>query len=757
MLMLFMGDQALARDTAARIRDIKVTGAERISRETIISQIELKRGESFDAAKADRSIRALFATEQYKDVRITQRDGVVSVAVVENATVATITYSGNSEVKSDKFKDVVKLKEGGVYSEAKAHADALALREFYRREGRLSSVIEAKTEIKAGNKADVRFNIAEGKVDKVTNITFEGNAAFTAGELEGVIRTVRSSWLDIFKSDSIYVADRLELDRDLLRRHYLTHGFAEAVIKSADGTLDDDGRGYSVRFIIDEGERFAIGDVTFDAGIEGVDVTAFEPLLQVRSGDVYNAAKIDKSVEAVALALYEGPHKYARVAAKLKRDAANKRMGVVFKIEDGPHITVERIEVAGNTKTHLDVILREMKLREGEAFNVLMLERDKARIKALGYFKTVEVKAKAGTGSEDVLIVVAVEEIDTLVLSFGGGYSTTDGVIGDVAIEDRNIFGTGRHVKLKLSGSLVKLQAEASFTEPHLLGTNVAGGFDLFYRDYDASRQSSYKSQKIGGALRAGYALSENVTGSVNYTFAQNKLYDVGATASAAIKEATGGGSSNTYYTSSVGYGLAYDTRDNRKLPTSGSSFVLAQDFAGPGGDVRYIKSTIDARTYYKAAENITLVGRATAGSITGWGGQDVRLLDMYYLGNETVRGFATAGIGPRDTFSTNRDALGGTNYISTTAEARFGLPLIPDEIGLRGAIFADAGSLFGTSAAAAKLPGIAGANAALRASVGAGLIWDSPIGPLRADYAFPLAKQPFDKVQPWSLGMSGF
>jgi outer membrane protein insertion porin family len=322
------------------------------------------------------------------------------------------------------------------------------------------------------------------------------------------------------------------------------------------------------------------------------------------------------------------------------------------------------------------------------------------------------------------------------------------------------LFGGGQSLRLRLSGSLVRLQADLGFTEPHFLGTNMAAGFDLFYKDVDYTKQASYMSQRIGGDLRLRYPISDEWSAGVNYTFARNKLYNVGDDASIAIKEAVPGwpnSTSTTYYTSSVGYSLAYDTRDNKKRPTSGVYYTIAQDLAGVGGDVRYIRSVGELRAYYPVTDEITAVGRATGGVIGGWGGQDVRLLDLFYKGSETVRGFATAGIGPRDVLSANQDALGGRMFYSSTAELLFQLPGVPQDIGLRGAVFADAGSLWGVNGTAAALPGLAGNTAAPRASVGIGLAWDSPIGALRADYAVPLVKQPADKTQPFSFGLMPF
>jgi outer membrane protein insertion porin family len=389
-----------------------------------------------------------------------------------------------------------------------------------------------------------------------------------------------------------------------------------------------------------------------------------------------------------------------------------------------------------------------------------MIERGRQRVIALGFFKSVALKKRVGSAPDKVVIAIEVVEQETLDVGFGVGYSLNEGVVGDISLAERNLFGNGQTLRLKLSGSATRWQADLGFTEPRFLGTNVAAGFDLFYKDVDYTQQASYMSQRVGGDIRVRYPISDEWSVGSNYTFSRNTLYNVGANASVAIKEAIPdwpNSNSSTYYTSSVGYSLTYDTRDNKKRPTSGVYYTVAQDLAGLGGDVRYIRSVGEARAYYAITDDITAVGRATGGMISGWGGQDVRLLDLFYKGNESVRGFATAGIGPRDTLSANQDALGGKMFYATTAEVLFQIPGVPQDIGLRGAVFADAGSLWGLNSTAAKQPGAVGTTPALRASVGVGLAWDSPIGALRADYAIPIAKQPDDKTQPFSFGLSPF
>jgi outer membrane protein insertion porin family len=448
------------------------------------------------------------------------------------------------------------------------------------------------------------------------------------------------------------------------------------------------------------------------------------------------------------------------VRAVPKRDPKGRTIGIELDVQDVPAIYAERIDIVGNTHTKDFVIRRELRFAEGSPVNAVVLERGRKRVQALGFFKKVTLTRKPGSQPDRIIVTVAVVEDDARNLSFGAGYSTSEGIVGDISVVDHNLFGNGQSLRAKLAGSAVRFQADIGFTEPHLFGTNVAGGFDLFYKDLDYSNQASYKSQRIGGALRLGYLLTDEWSAGVNYSLSRSTIYDVDANASAAIKEAIPGfpaADSGTYYTSSVGYSVAYDTRDNKKRPREGSYYTLAQDLAGLGGDVRYVRSVGEVRTYYPVSDKVTAVGRATGGIITGWGGQDVRLLDLFYKGSESVRGFAISGFGPRDMLSLNQDALGGRMFFATTAELLFPLPGVPEDIGLRGAVFADAGSLWGVNKTAASLPSLAGDALTPRASVGVGVAWDSPLGALRVDYAFPILKQPFDKTQALSFGLMPF
>ena len=745
---------------ADAITTVEVVGNRTVGAESIRSHLRAGRAGNISAAQIDEALKSLFATGFFADVRIDRRGAKLLISVKENPVIAKIGFQGNVNADKSRLEPLLGLKAQARYTAAKAHADALKVRDFYRSQGRLTTEVEAKVSTRPDEQVEVTFAVTEGNVTKIDNIVFTGNRTFSDRELRDVITTSQSGWFDILKTAAFYDPERIKQDRDLLRQFYHKNGFPDVRVVTADAVKNEQGTGYSISFTIEEGERYTFGPTTIQSSIGKVDTASLQSTVTIKPGSTYNAEQVDKSVERMTLSLSDQGHASANVRMVPKRDEASRTISLAIEVQEGTPIYVERIEVVGNTQTKDFVIRRELRFVEGDRINAFILERARKRIQALGFFKKVTLKKKTGASHDRVVVTVVVIEDDSRNLAFGAGYSTSEGIVGDISVSERNLLGNGQALRVKLAGSATRLQAELGFTEPRLLGSNFAGGFDLFYKDTDYTTQSSFKTQKAGAGLRLGYQITDEWSGSVNYTFARNTIYDVGANASAAIKEAVPGFpdvSSNTYYTSSAGYALTYDTRNNKRRPTEGVYYTLAQDLAGIGGDVRYLRSVGEARGYYAISDTVTAAGRATGGVIGGWGGQDVRLLDLFYRGSESVRGFAYSGIGPRDTLSANRDALGGRMYFATTAEVLFQIPGVPQDFGLRGAVFADAGSLWGVNKTAAALPGLAGNALAPRVSVGMGLAWDSPIGALRADYAYPIVKQPFDKTQAFSFGLSPF
>ena len=741
------------------VRDIQVVGNRRVEPETVRSYLHFTVGDPYDAGKADSSLRALFATGLFADVEIERQGSTVVVHVVENPVINQVAFEGNSEIDAKTLEAEVQLKPRSVYTRARALADAQRILDVYRRQGRFAAVVEPKIIELDQNRVNLVFEINEGIATKVKGINFVGNRAFSDSQLRDVITTTQSGWFDFLKGTAVYDPDRMNLDRELLRQYYLKNGYADVNVVTAHAELDRDGSGFFLTFVVEEGEPYVFGDVRIESALPELQPETLHGEMLTVSGETFNASYIDKTVEKLTLRVSEQGFAFARVRPRTERNPSARAIDIIYEIDQGPRVYIERINIVGNYRTKDHVIRREFRLAEGDAYNPLLVDQAKKRIQNLGFFKSAEVTRRPGSAHDRVVLDVEVQEQPTGELSFGAGYSTSEGIIGDVSITERNLLGNGQFLRLKVGGSVERFQIDLSFTEPRFLDRNMAAGFDLFHKEIDQMDESSFKSRRSGGSVRIGFPITENIWMTNSYTLSYDDIYEIDEDrASAAIKEAQG-----SALTSALGTAITYDTRNHPRNPNRGIYLQLGTDFAGVGGDVQYVRVQGEGRAYYPITEDITFVGRVIAGHIEGWGGDDVRLLDLYYRGGETVRGFDRGGFGPRDTFT--NDSLGGTTYWAATAEVRFPLPLIPEELGMSGAVFADAGSLFGAGQLAKDLDNCGGSaasgdicladDASIRSSVGVGLLWNSPLGPLRLDYAYVLTKEDYDETQAIRFGAS--
>jgi len=796
---------ALSTSTAVEaqgISSIRVVGNRRVEPETVRSYLKFSTGDSYDAAKVDGSLKALFQTGLFSDVKIDREGSAVVVTVVENPVINQVAFEGNSEVDAATLQGEVQLKPRSVYTRARVLADVQRILDVYRRQGRFAASVEPKLIELDGNRVNVVFEINEGGATKVKSINFVGNRNFSNSQLRDIISTTQDSWLDFLKGNSIYDPDRINLDRELLRQYYQKNGFADARVVSGGAEIDRDGSGFLVTFVVEEGELYRIGEIKIDSQLGGLKPEQLNGELLISSGQVYDASAIDKTVERMTLAASEMGFAFARVRPRADRDPSGRIIHLTFIVDQGPKIYIERINIVGNQRTKDHVIRREFRLAEGDAYNPLMVDRAKKRLQAMGFFKAIEVKRRQGSAPDRVVLDVELVEQSTGELSFGVGYSTAEGVIGDVSLTERNFMGNGQFVRLKLSGSFERMQIELSFTEPRFLDRNLSAGFDLFHKETSPSSNDAFKTRSTGGTLRLGFPITENVWMGTSYTLSRNEVFDVDRSfncqgwagynsyndsngngqqdpdeptigddcnvASKALQQAEG-----TSWTSSFGTSLSYDGRNHPTNPTRGIYLAVGGDFAGAGGDVQYVRASAEARGYYPITEKITLVGRVVGGHIAGWGGDDVRLMDLFYKGGETIRGFDRGGFGPRDTLT--GDALGGRTFYAATAEVRFPMPLVPPELGISGAFFVDAGSLFdannfsknlsktnnqcGKVVGSSNPPDISGIclqdSSAPRVSAGTSLLWNSPLGPLRMDFGFALLKEKYDQEQIFRFGAS--
>lgn len=766
----FVATSPSAHAQAAVIRDIRVEGNRRMEAETIRTYLRLNVGDRYDPGRADESIRSLFSTGLFSDVRIAPDGATLVVVVVENPIIAQVAFEGNSEVDKATLEAEVQLKPRAVFTRAKAQADVQRILDVYRRQGRFAAQVSPKLIELDNNRVNVVFEITEGQATKVKSIAFVGNRAFSDSQLRDIVTTTQSGWFDFLKGTNVYDPDRLNLDKELLRQYYQKNGYADARIVSAGAELDRDGSGFFITFVIEEGELYNFGTVSIESKLAQLDTAPLQKEILTYQGKLFNLQQIDKTAEALTIRVNELGYAFGRVRPRTDRDPAIRAINIVYVVEEGPRVYIERININGNQRTHDYVIRREFRVAEGDAYNPLLVENAKKRIQNLGFFKGVDIRRRPGSAQDRVILDVDVQEQSTGELSFGAGYSSSEGVIGDISITERNLLGRGQFLRFGVQASKSSQNYNIAFTEPRFLGTNIAAGFDIFRKQQTETDQTPYRSTTTGFGLRANFPISEALWINTSYTLSHNTFGVSQAylpTSSLAVRQACGLSGAeltnptvtsceDSYITSMASVGFTLDHRNHPKNPNKGYYVAAGVDLAGLGGDTRFARFNGEVRAYYPLGEKVTLVGRLAAGHIMGLGGEDVRLLDMFYRGGETIRGFNRLGYGPRDLVSGT--ALGGTTHWVATAEVRFPLPFLPDELGMSGAVFADAGSLFGVPDSIAALSGPnfnLRDSSSVRSSIGVGLLWNSPLGPLRFDYAYALSKDPNDKLQPFRFGAS--
>jgi outer membrane protein insertion porin family len=742
---------------AQSVNSIVVEGSRRVEADTIRSYFKPGPGGRLGPEQEDEGLKALLTTGLFADVRISHTGGRIVVTVVENPVINRVAFEGNKKAKDEQLTAEVQSKPRGTLSRPTVQADVQRIIEIYHRSGRFDVSVDPKIIELPNNRVDLVFEIKEGEKTGVKDIRFVGTHAYSSGRLKDIVKTSESNFLSFLQTTDIYDPDRVEADRDLLRRFYLKHGYADVRIVSAVGEYDPSKKGFVVTFTIDEGAQYRVGTVDVVSNVRAIDPAA-------KSG-----------------------YAFATVRPRGDRNFEAKTINLAFVLEEGPRAYIERINVRGNTRTRDYVIRREFDLSEGDAYNRALIDRAERRLKNLNFFKTVKITNEPGSAPDRVVVNVDVEEQPTGEFSVSGGYSTADGLIGEVSVADRNLMGRGDYAKASVTYGQYVRGFDLSFVEPYLFGYRMAGGIDLFARQNLANSYVSYDSQTVGTNLRLGFALTEEIAFQPRYSFYQQKItlpdqynncrfsslippgpgvnpiaeasgldtsllangpfggcYADGE-ASLAVRKELAAGPVNT---SLVGYTLSYNTLDNNRLPTSGLYTEIKQDFAGVGGDVNFIRTSVEARNYYEVFSDVVSVVKLQAGNITPWGGQSLRMLDQFQMGPNLVRGFAPAGIGPRDlTIGTTNDALGGSLYWGVSLEAQTPLYFLPKDIGIKLAAFADAGNVWdykgptSWSVTGETLQVGLDGMAKIRSSVGVGLLWDSPLGPLRFDLAYPITK----------------
>ena len=790
---------------------IEVEGNRRVEVETIRSYFKPGAGGRLDQASTDDGLKALIETGLFQDVKINTSGGHLVVTVVENPVIGRIAFEGNKKIKDEQLTAEIQSKARGTLSRPMVQSDAQRIAEIYRHSGRYDIQVNPEIIEQPNNRVDLVFTITEGSKTGVKAIDFIGNVAYSSYRLRDIIKTRESNLLSFLGGADTYDPDRVEADRDLLRRFYLKNGYADVQVVAALTEYDPEKKGFFVTFKIEEGQQYRVSSVNFQSSIGTLDGNSLRSFSRVNVGSLYNAELLEKSVEEMQIEASRRGYAFAVVRPRGDRNFEAHTVSIVFSVDDGPRAYIERINIRGNTRTRDYVIRREFDVSEGDAYNRALVDRAERRLNNLDFFKSVKITTEPGSSSDRVNLVVDLEEKSTGDFSVSGGYSTTDGALAEVSISERNFLGRGLFAKAAVTYGQYARGLTLSFVEPYLLDYRVALGLDVFYRDQLANDFISYGTRTVGFSPRLGFALREDLSLQVRYSLYQQSItlpsalnncnnlagpsffptpafinsvlggVDPTGNAQAGLlpgcladgefslpvrKELAQGAS----LTSSVGYTLNYNTLDNNKNPTDGLIIDFKQDFAGVGGDVSYLKTAIDGKYYTPLVADIVGLIHVQTGMLNSIGSSQLRMLDQFQMGPNLVRGFAPNGIGPRDLtffpYTGSGDALGGTKYWGVSAELQMPFWFLPKEVGLKGAVYADAGSLWDyqgpTSWAATGEVNSPGCPACgmqfddtnvIRTSVGVGLIWQSPFGPLRFDYAVPLTKGKYDITQEFKFG----
>jgi outer membrane protein insertion porin family len=746
-------------------------------------------GRALDAAALDAALKALYATGLFADVKMTRQGDGVLVAVVENPTIGRIAFEGNKKVKDVDLKKGLQSKEGGPLSRFFVQADVARMIEVYRQRGYFQVQITpetiaiegaepaaqtpsaAKRHASAnrardkGERVNLVFQVKEGDKLAVRKIVFAGNRAFPAYKLTGVIKTGKTNFLSFLLDNDIYNADKVDDDCSLLRRFYRDHGYADAAVRSS-ASYDAGLKGVVVTYRLAEGPLYRFGKIAIEARLKTVDPAPLRSYLRTQSGGIYDADAVNKTADDLTMALARDGQPFASAEPRSTREppaaGGTGIIDLVYTIERGQRLYVERIQFHGNTKTRDSVIRREFDFGEGDAYNRALVDRAERRLKALGYFKTVKIETERGSAPDRVVLDVNVQEQDTGNFFISGGYSTMTGLMASVTVSDSNLLGTGYRGKISLTWGQYAEGFDVGLTDPYFLGQRMPAGVELFGNETFANVNQSFNSTVYGAKLSLGTPLTDQLGVSWNYSIYNQavSLDPAEGVSSLPIQQAAAAG---PIWVSSIGPTVTYSTLDDPKNPSNGVRLVTSNELAGLGGAARFAKTTEDVSYYHPIVGDIVGMVRAQGGYVTPYGGQQLPLLDNFFGGPQLIRGFAPNGFGPRDiTPGTTMDNVGGNIYWTSSAELEAPVPGVPAEANLKVALFSDVGSLWATGAGASSLASLSPSQQianpqALCASAGTALIWNSPFGPLQVDYAYPVAKQPYDVTQRLNFSAGAF
>ena len=738
------------------IAAIKVEGNQRIEDGTIRSYLLVQPGDRFDPDRIDRSLKTLYATGLFQDVRLGRVGDTLVVRVVENPIVNRVAFENNHKLSDDQLRAEVQLRPRAVFTPALAETDRQHILSMYAKRGYYDATVEPKVIHLDQNRVDVVFQVNDGSATLISKIVVNGNKAFSEDRLTEVINSRESRWWRFLSTSDQYDPERLAFDKELLRRFYLKNGYADIEITDASAELSPDRKGFFLSFTVNEGARYKVGKITINIQLRNLSEKDLQPALQLAPGDWYDGDAVGRTADLIEEAVHNRGFAFVDVKPRVTRDTEKHVVDLTFDVGEGPRVYVERIDIVGNTRTEDKVIRREFQLAEGDPYSAEAVRRTKTRLTDLGYFQTVDIATNPGSAPDKAILATSISEKATGELSFGGGYSTDAGALIDIGLAERNLVGTG--INASINGVLAQRRSSinTSITDPYFLDRNLVAGADLFLITTNFLGTEPYDERRAGFALRIGYAFNEHLRQTWSYSLVNRDVYNVETGASPFILNEAG-----TTLLSQISQVTTLDFRDSRIYPHTGYIVEAGTDFAGLGGDARFVRGNLNA-AYYIPLERqlgnpdwgIKVGGSVGAMALLSGGREEI--IDRFFLGGDNLRGFQTGGVGPHD--ATTGDPLGGRFIWTQTTELRFPLPVSPD-LGLNGRVFVDVGDLTdGTfrSGSCTVSPGVSCdvvSSSVPRVGAGVGISWRTSFGLINVDLAPFVYKQPGDQTQVFRFG----
>jgi len=722
------------------VSNIEVDGLQRVEKETVLSYLNINKNRNVSQDELDSAFKNLYNTGLFSDIDFDiSSKNTLKINVKENPIIGQRAFDGNDKIDDKVLEAEVQLGPRSVYDKAKVQQDVQRILDVYRKTGRYSVTVEPKIIERDENRVDLIYEIDEGSSAKIDKINFLGNTHYSASDLQEEIMSRESRWYRFFSSADTYDAEKMDYDKEMLRRFYTNRGYADFSVQSAVAELSEDNKSFILTFTMDEGPRYKVGDIKIHSNVNGVDTERLYKDLEISKGDWYNGEDVEKSIAEMTETLGKKGFAFVDVSTELDRDVANNTVNLIFNVNESERLFVNRINITGNDRTADEVIRREFRLDEGDALNISKLRDSRRNIENLNYFSKVDLQTDmVADNKADINAIV--QEKSTGYFNVGVGYSTSNGALIRAGITENNFRGKGQELSLNAGVSEKNKDYSISFTEPYFLGRRLSAGIDLFMEDQDYEEEASYDTRTIGGRTRFGWKYTDRFYHYARYNLSTNEIKNVKPYASEFVKAEKGKAT-----TSSVGETFVYDKRDNSYNPKEGYFLSLGHDIAGLGGDTKYNKVDAKIYKYYTLADNYTFKFFATGGYIAGYGGKDVRMSDRYYLGGANMRGFESAGIGARD--RRTGDALGGNWMVYSGVELTF--PIGLDELGVKGRTFWDVGTIGKPDKFDEAKIAYSGK---LRQSIGFGFDWLSPMGRVNLDFGFPIVKTDYDEKEVFRL-----